>query len=238
LERYRVLSLVALGRDNEASQVIERIVGEDPLYVPDQADTPPRVRVAFRDARRRLLPDIAKKKYASGKASFDLKEYSSAAAELERAIRIIDDPDVGEPAGLRDLRVLAAGFLDLSTATLSTIVEPVAPPALVPATASTEPATKPPPSPSIGKVVPPVPVRESMPGWQASGRGVRLRYSGALQITIDEKGDVESATILSPLHPEYNRLLLQATRSWKYQPAEKDGKPIKFVKIIPVELEP
>jgi len=238
LERYRVLSLVALGRDNEASQVIERIVGEDPLYVPDQADTPPRVRVAFRDARRRLLPDIAKKKYASGKASFDLKEYSSAAAELERAIRIIDDPDVGEPAGLRDLRVLAAGFLDLSNATLWTIVEPVAPPALVPATASTEPATEPPPSPSIGKVVPPVPVRESMPGWQASGRGVRLRYSGALQITIDEKGDVESATILSPLHPEYNRLLLQAARSWKYQPAEKDGKPIKFVKIIPVELEP
>ena len=240
LERYRVLSLVALGRDDEASKVIERIVDEDPLYTPDQVETPPRVRAAFRDARRRLLPDIAKKSYASGKASFDLKEYSSAAAELERAIRIIDDPDIGESTGIRDLRVLAAGFLDLSTATRPTTVEPVAPPAPVPPPPPpAEPAVEPLPPPAIGKVVPPVPLNESMPSWPSSGRQARgIRYSGALQVTIDENGNVESAVILSPLHPEYNRLLVQAARSWKYQPAERDGKPIKFVKIIPVELEP
>lgn len=246
LERYRVFSLMALGRTPEASQVIDRIIDGDPLYIPDQADTPPRVTTAFRDGRRRMLPDIAKKRYASAKANFDRKEYATAAAELERVVRLIDDPDVRESAALGDLRTLAAGFLDLSNAAIALSKAAIAPapvppplPVPVPVATPVQPAAAE-ASSSIGVLVPPVALRESFPPWRASGRqlsGIR-RYTGVLRITIDEQGDVESAAIVKPLHPEFNRLLLQAARTWKYRPAERDGKPVKYVKTLEVVFEP
>lgn len=239
LERYRILSLIALGRATEASQVIERMIGEDPLYVPDEADTPPRVRAAFRDVRRRTLPDIAKRKYANAKVTFDRKGYATAAAELEQVIRLIDDPDVGESAQLGDLRLLAAGFLDLSTAAMAP--QPAATPS--PAAASDAAAVQPPAGPvlpaSAGTVVPPVPLHEKLPSWVPSGSQISgLRYTGLVRITIDERGNVESAVVVKSIHPQYNARLLEAARSWKYRPAEQDGRPIRYVKLLQVNLEP
>jgi len=251
LERYRVFSLTALGRAIEASQVIDRIIDQDPLYLPDQADTPPRVAAAFRDGRRRMLPDIAKKRYADAKANFDRKEYGIAAVELERVMRIIDDPDILESAGLGDLRMLATGFLDLSRAAMTpspaSTVSPVPASAVPPepavvAAAPVEPTPAAAPSSSVGAVTPPVPLRENLPAWPSSGRqfpGI-LQYTGILRINIDQRGDVESVTLLKPLllHPQYNELLLRAARSWKYRPAEQDGKPVKSVRTLEVVLQP
>ena len=244
LERYRVFSLIALGRATEASQAIDRIIGQDPLYLPDQADTPPRVTAAFRDGRRRMLPDIAKKRYADAKANFDRKEYATAATELERVIRIIDDPDIRESAALDDLRILVTGFLDLSRAATAPAPVPSAPP--VPAAVTAAPVQPTPeavPSSSVGALVPAVALRENLPAWLSSGKqfpGI-LHYTAVLRINVDVRGDVESAALLKPLPQHlqrYNELLLQTARSWKYRPAERDGKPVKSVRTLEVVLQP
>ena len=56
VEQYRVFCLLALGRGTEAQSAIESLVAANPLYQPSSSDVSPRVRTAFSDVRRRLLP--------------------------------------------------------------------------------------------------------------------------------------------------------------------------------------
>ena len=109
--------MLALGRDAEAQSVIESLVVADPLYQPS-SEVSPRVRTAFSDVRRRLLPAIIPQQYAKAKAAFDRKEYAAAAAGFNQVLTVLADPDVVQLAGqppLSDLRTLATGFQELST---------------------------------------------------------------------------------------------------------------------------
>ena len=58
LEQYRAFCLIALGRTEEAAQVIERTVQNNPDFVPSASDASPRVRAVFENTRRKLLPAI------------------------------------------------------------------------------------------------------------------------------------------------------------------------------------
>jgi hypothetical protein len=49
---------------------------------------------------------------------------------------------------------------------------------------------------------------------------------------------VEEARVIESLHMVYDALLLSATRTWKYEPAKQDGKPVRYVKMIEVVLKP
>jgi hypothetical protein len=60
---YRVLCLVALSRTADADRALETLVLREPLYRPASEDVPPRVRAAFVDARRRLLPGLIQQHY-------------------------------------------------------------------------------------------------------------------------------------------------------------------------------
>ena len=51
-------------------------------------------------------------------------------------------------------------------------------------------------------------------------------------------GSVESATMFTPINPQYDRLALTAARSWQYEPARLDGAPVKFMKRIQVNIVP
>jgi TonB family protein len=55
---------------------------------------------------------------------------------------------------------------------------------------------------------------------------------------IDEKGRVESATLLRPLIEGYDPLLLDAVRNWQFRPATKDGQPVKYVKLFTIDVSP
>src|SRR6478735_3073061 len=78
IEQYRSLCLLALGRGSEAETAIAAVVTADPAYLPGDAEASPRVRAAFSDVRKKLLPEIASKRYADAKAIFDRKEYARA----------------------------------------------------------------------------------------------------------------------------------------------------------------
>jgi len=117
VEQYRAFCLLALGRGSEAQSSIEALVMADPLYQPS-SEVSPRVRTAFSEVRRRLLPSIIPQQYAKAKAAFDRKDYVAASAGFGQVLKVMADPEVVQMAGqppLSDIKTLATGFQELST---------------------------------------------------------------------------------------------------------------------------
>ena len=236
IEQYRSLCLLALGRGSEAESAIAAVVTADPSYLPNEAEASPRVRSAFSDVRRRLLPEIAGKRYLEAKASFDRKDHERAVQQFKSVIALLDDPDVG--GRLPDLRTLSAGFLDLALAALT---PPPAPSKPVAAAVPPPAPVKPQIDPSriytmLDKdVTPPVIVRQEMPGLSPSIKG-QSKDRGVIEVVIDELGRVSFAAIRSGVHPSFDSALLTNARDWKYQPAMRAGRPVKYRKMIQINV--
>jgi TonB family protein len=241
IDLYRALCFVAVGNTAEASRVIEAMIVQDPLYRPTADDVPPRLRSAFTEARRKMLPGIVQHTYVSAKAAFDKKDYAVAVKGFSQVIANLNDPDIETVAAqppLSDLKMLASGFHDLAAKAIA----PPPPPAPV----APAPAPAPAPeavvekvarvySPSDGDVVPPITIRQAVPPYP--GR-VLLGGSLIMDVVIDATGAVESAVMVSPPNPAYDRLALGAAKTWAYQPATLDGKPVKYRKRIQISLVP
>src|SRR3954447_17438684 len=130
IEQYRAFCLLALGRTADAEQAIEAVVVSDPSYQPSEGDVSPRVRSAFADVRRRMLPAIIQQQYARAKAAFDKKDYSVAAAGFSQVLVMLTDGSVAADAmqpPLSDLRTLAVGFEELSSKAAAPPPPPPAP---------------------------------------------------------------------------------------------------------------
>jgi len=239
IDLYRALCLVAVGNSTEASRVIEGMITNDPLYRPAADDVPPRLRAAFTDARRRLLPAIVQQGYVASKAAFDVKDYPAAAKGFAAVLAALNDPDVESVSSqppFSDLKMLATGFHDLS---LKAIAPPPPPPPAAPAPApAPEPVVGRPPriySSADGNVVPPITIQQAVPAYPG-----RVQQSGVVmvEVVIDDAGAVESATMEGPPNPAYDRLVLGAAKTWHYQPATLNGKPVKYRKRIQISLLP
>ena len=239
---YRTLCLLAVGRGAEADRAIESMVSADPLYRPDAGDIPPRMLKAIGEARKRMLPGILTDKYKESKAAFDRQDFKQAATGFKEMLDGLSDPDISAAASqspLADLKTLAIGFHELSSKAM--VPMPVA--AAKPAVA--EAALLPPPAATIQapklysaddrNVNPPQAIRQQIPAFP--GR-VTIAKSGVLEVVIDSSGNVESAMMRVPVNAQYDRMATSAAKSWQYQPATVDGKPVKFVKRIQVTLVP
>jgi TonB family protein len=234
IEQYRSLCLLALGRGPEAESAIAEVVTADPAYVPTETEASPRVRAAFSEVRQRLLPDIATARYTDAKSAFDRKDYTTAADSFRRVIALLGDPDMGGRLG--DMKTLAQGFLDLSVAALAP-----PPPPPVPKPALPPPPPKPRPDPNRiyttddVEVVAPGVVRQEMPRMPAMVTA-QARDHGIVDVVIDEQGRVIKITMRQSVHPIYDNLLMSAARDWQYQPATFDGVPVKYRKLIQINI--
>ena len=63
-------------------------------------------------------------------------------------------------------------------------------------------------------------------------------FTGTLELLIDETGHVETALLSDPVWPSYDALLMQAAKKWRYSPALKDGNPVKFKRILVLNIDP
>ena len=234
IEQYRALCLLALGRAAEAEHAIETVVAADPMYRPT-ADVSPRVRAAFTDVRRRVLPTIIQQKYANAKATYDKKEFAHAAEQFAQVIDAMSDPDVAPIADrppLSDMRMLAAGFKDLAASAATPPPLPVVP--------------TPPPAPIVPKapriftqndsdVVPPIVVKQDLPAYPGQ---VLIPRQGLIEVVIDETGLVETATMRLGVSSNYDTLALAAVKIWRYRPATLNGMPVKYRKVVQVTIKP
>jgi len=238
---YRTLCLLATNRRAEADRAIEVLVTQDPLFRPQLDDIPPRMRTAISETRKRMLPGILQQKYAESKAAYDRQDFALASAGFREMLDGLGDPDIAIAAAqapLADLKTLANGFYELSSKALM----PPSPTQTAKVIADSAAA----PGPSIPKqpklysaedrnVVPPLALKQQIPSFPGK---VTTAKMGVLELVIDNSGTVESATMLVPVNPAYDRIAITAARGWLYQPATVDGTPVKFLKRIQVSLVP
>jgi hypothetical protein len=242
VEQYRSLCLLALGRASEAETAIANVVKEDPTYRPGESESP-RVRATFTNVRKRLLPDITTARYQTAKLAYDRRDWAAAEAQFRLVVALIDDPD--NSARLTDLRVLATGFLELSVRAAAPPPPPVEPrpTAAAPGAPAAPPSTAP-AGPVPGKiyaaedegVAPPVVVRQNIPGVPQSMIAM-ARPRGLVEVVIDELGRVVGFTIRGSIHPTYDAQILTAARDWKYKPATLGGKPVKYRRLISINVQ-
>jgi TonB family protein len=249
--QYRSLCLLALGRGDEAEDAIATVIAADPAYQPSEAEASPRVRSAFTEVRRRMLPDIATRRYQDAKARFDARDWAPAEQQFREVLALLDDPDMG--GRLTDLRVLVTGFIDLAVAAATPPPVPPAdppaadPPPADPAAPASRPASvpaPPPPAPAAPSgpavagdpgVVPAVPISQDVPKVPATILA-QCRERGVLELVIDEQGRVVEMTVRVSVHPTYDAMLLDAARNWRYRPAQLNGAPVTFRKSIQINV--
>jgi TonB family protein len=230
VEQYRVFCLIALGRSEEAARAIKSVLSADPMYVPDTSDVPPRILEVFGRVRRELLPGIALGMYTNAKAALERKARADAIAGFEAVVRLIDTGFSNDDT-ISELRLLAAGFLDLSRA-----LPAPGSPEPVRATNSTSPA---PAAPSAPQITQPTAIRQALPAWSPPDALSRqAAYNGAIRVKVTAAGRVESAEIVAPVHPVYDRALLHAARTWEYQPARYNGLAVASEVVVQVHLKP
>jgi len=238
---YQVFCLVALGREQEATEAIAAIVRVDPLYHPIETDVSPRIRTFFENVRKPLLPGIVRQLYAGAKDRLERKEAVEAKKDLDRVVALLDEMKASEDQDLADLRTLALGFRDLSV--IAAAREAAPPPPRIVAAPVVQPATPPPPkdtaiySPSDTDVTMPVVVSRSLPAWRAVSAVERFQsFRGQLELLIDENGKVLSTKMLKGLRPDYDPALLKAAALWTFRPATKGGQPVRYRYVMDMQL--
>jgi TonB family protein len=239
LSQYRAFCLIALGRTAEADRAIETMITRDPTYQPPANEMSPRVRTAFIEVRRRIMPAIIQQTYAQAKTAFDRKEYEAAAAGFGRVLEVMNDPDLASvyrQPPLSDLRTLAGGFRDLAV----TAATPPPPPVIVAAPVAPPSAPRVPDPPRVYAagdpgVVPPQALRQELPPYPGQ---LPMVKQGSIEVVIDETGTVESARMRQSVTVPYDALALKAVSSWRYVPATLEGRPVKFRKVVQITVNP
>jgi TonB family protein len=80
-----------------------------------------------------------------------------------------------------------------------------------------------------------VTVKQKLPPYPGK---VAKPLTGMLEFVVNEEGVVESQTMRVSVDSMYDKLALSAARSWQYQAATVDGKPVKFLKRLSISLSP
>jgi hypothetical protein len=244
IDTYRALCLLGLGRTSDAERALEVIVTRKPLLTLSETEYSPRIVALFRDVRRRALPSAAQRLYTVARTDYENKNYEAAAAGFKQILQVIADVEPRDhTAMLIDLKELAGGFLTLAETKIAA-AQVAAAPAPAPAV-SPKPVAPTPVTPTRvlytlldTEVTPPVVVEQQVPTWRFSSYLPDRSFRGRLEIIIDETGAVEAATIEEPIWPAYDAVLLQAARKWRYQPAMRDGKPVKFRRLLDLNIDP
>ena len=222
VDTYKALCLLALGRTRDSEKMIEQILARNPQYVPDESQVSPRLMVVFKSVRARLVPGTARSMYAEARANFDDRKYEMAAAQLRELITLLNADD--DPM-MADLRLLAEDFLRLAetggappidTRTQLLSISRVA-------------VTRGPIYSILDRnVVAPVEISRPLPQMEAPKGTPPGLYQGLVDVVIDEAGRVESATIRRSISATFDAEMLASTEKWRFQPATRNGQPVKY----------
>ena len=257
---YRVLSLLALDRTEEARAAITSIVESDPFHHLSETQASPRLRSVFEETRKAMLPDLVQRWYADAKAAYDHHD-PAAGRQFDRLIALLDDPDL-KNAAVSDLRAVALGFRDLVRLKPDATAEEVR---LKPDTTTEKAAPKPdttavalpltgppdtirvtsrgaspvftPKAPPPPGLEPPLPIAQPFPEWSPRRNAAPQTYRGILEVTIDEQGNVTTVALQQAMQPAFDQALLKAARKWRYKPALLNGTPVPFVKVIEIQIQ-
>jgi TonB family protein len=88
------------------------------------------------------------------------------------------------------------------------------------------------------EVTPPVVIQQAVPPWTFAPQLKTGVFTGTLELVVDERGAVESVKLVEPVWAPYDAALLEAAKGWRYEPALKEGKPVKFKRFLAIRVDP
>jgi hypothetical protein len=224
-EQYRVLSLLALGRQHEAKTALDALVTAAPDFMFSE-DVPPRFAKMLSQSRQEVLPSILRALFTEARDRYQVQEYDDARAGFERIVSLSTHPSVKGIGDIPDLVLLADGYLDLLKE-LETRKPPLTPGPLFAASL---------PGAALTPVVRTAPsaTRQPLPTWPIEAGPIERASVGLLHIVISPMGQVLSATMIRSVHPRYDRLLLASTKVWRYNPATLNGSPVESESTVEI----
>lgn len=126
------------------------------------------------------------------------------------------------PAGEGDPNGVAGGT---GRGGAAPIAAPTAPPA---------PPSPPPPILQIAEVsTAPVPRSKSMPAYPEDARKQGIEALVVVKFVVDESGQVTDVKIVKG-HPLFDDVVLAAVRSWSFDPATLEGKPVRMARMVKI----
>jgi len=252
--QYKALCMLALGRAQDASGEVDSLISSAPTFEPSAEDVPPRFVSLVADAKKRLLPGIARKTFNEARDQFKSGDRAEAVKKFDLVMSLASAGGFKDTAEAEDLRTLASGFIELTRATpsrpepktapqpptasrvadaslASPAPTPVAEPARTPPTARPASGTPVPPT----DVIQPVAIRQIIPAVPSGLSGMGSP-TAAVRVEIGADGRVVRASIQQSAHPLYDRLVLQAAHEWLYKPAMLNGRPVPAEKVVTIQL--
>lgn len=206
-------TLLASGRSEEAQLVFDSIILANPLYQLDAARSTPEARAALEASRRVMLPALARRDYMDARASLDAGDYDRALSEAGRIETMLATYDGG--ASVAGLRSVVEQLLARAAAVKAREEERVY-------------------TDGDEGVIPPAPLSRQLPA--APPPGVTSDAVGTLEMLISQAGEVEAVKLHTPLNRYHERMIVSAAKAWRYTPASKDGKPVRFRLITSINL--
>jgi tetratricopeptide (TPR) repeat protein len=245
VDEYRALCLLALGRTQEAEEVLEHLVRHSPLHTLADDQFSPRLVSLFEAVRGQTVPAVARELYTKAKGVYEAGRLDDAIAQFQQFITLLSDASLVEQSpNLGELKELGEEFLKLAEEKRR---------AQAPSSSDAAVPTPPSSAPTAQNVLesgrtftandrdvtPPVEVQRVLPKWTPPAN-VRARFAirGTLEVVTDERGAIESAKMVKPLSPFYDNELLAATKQWKYRPATKGNVPVKYRWLMEIVLAP
>jgi len=181
---------------------------EEPGTRPPSAIVPD----AVQDPSLRTLA-LAFDQYNRARAALDQENYEEALSDAGRAVALLDTLAVGvAPGELRDRLNQLVARADAVRAREEARVYTVA----------------------DGDVTPPVAVGRQLPS--AMPAALAHTKIGTLEMVINRDGHVETLKLRTPLNRFHERMIVSAAKAWRYRPALKNGRPVRFLLVSSINL--
>jgi hypothetical protein len=233
-QQYRVLCLVALGRQQEAKAALDALVSASPDFAVSE-DMPPRFLTMLSHTRQQVLPSILRGWFAEARERYQVQAYDQARSRFEQVLALTSHAAVKDIDDIADLRLLADGYLDLLKDL--EVRKPPATPAPPAATPTPAVAVAPVASAPATIVTPAAAIKQVLPPWPLRAGTIDRAEVGLLRVRIGPTGQVLSATMIRSVHPLYDWHLLASAKRWQYKPATRDGSPIESESTVEIRLK-
>lgn len=227
--QYKALCMLALGRAQDATGAVETLVTATPTFEPSVDEVPPRFVTLVSEAKKKLLPGIARRTFTEGREQFRGGDREEALKKFDLVLTLTASPVLKDTPDAEDLRTLASGFIELARATAAARPEPAKAPEPVKVT---EPA---PSAAAMPEVVQPTAIRQPIPPIPSGLNGLGSP-TASVRVEIGADGKVLGAVMQQSAHPLYDRIVLQAARDWLYTPATLNGRAVPSEKVVTIQL--
>jgi TonB family protein len=234
-QQYKALCMLALGRAQDAAGAVELLVSASPTFEPSAEDVPPRFVTLVSEAKKKLLPGIARKTFNEGREQFKTGDREEAMKKFDLVVTLTSSAGFKNTSDAEDLRTLASGFIELARASAPKPEPKIAAAAPVPETSK---PVEPPPTAAAAastEVIQPVAVRQPIPPIPSGISGLGSP-TASVKVEIGVDGKVLNASMQQSSHPLYDRMVLQAAREWIYTPATLNGRPVPSEKVVTIQL--